>query len=242
VTALAPIVGYVPRACLPAKRRIVLALPCGAAVLFGLVSRVFDGEPAARFADVLSVGLFGLCLPLGALVIGDAVLGAEVRSAVFGFTWLSPVPWWQIVVGRWLGGWAIAVATIVPAFALGAIVAGAPSAIAPLVFATSAGLAAHIALFVLIGCTTRRAAVWSLAIVLLVERLLGAVLTGIAQLSPTWMARAVYADLGPLADDLHRSGIPEGAGAIVRLVLLTAAFLAVATWRIGKLQLTGARD
>ena len=57
---------------------------------------------------------------------------------------------------------------------------------------------AYVAIFIAIGCLTRRTAVWSLAFVFLVERLLGAALTGIAQLSPTWESRAIF--LGYLDD------------------------------------------
>ena len=66
----------------------------------------------------------------------------------------------------------------------------------------SAAAGAYIALFVLIGAAVQRAALWSLAIVLLGERLLGDALAGIAQLSPQWLARTAYAGLGPDADDL----------------------------------------
>ena len=52
--------------------------------------------------------------------------------------------------------------------------------------AAAVGSVAYVAVFIAIGCFTRRTAVWSLAFVFLVERLLGAALTGIAQLSPTW--------------------------------------------------------
>ncbi|MFP5321908.1 MAG: hypothetical protein ACLGIC_08675, partial [Acidimicrobiia bacterium] len=111
----------------------------------------------------------------------------------------------------------------------------------PIALAAAAGTAAHIALFVLVGALTRRAAVWSLAIVFVVERLLGAVLSGIAQLSPTWQGRAVFAGLADLRD-LRRSGVPEGWEAVVRLGLLTAVFLVVASFGLRRLQLTGARD
>ena len=37
---------------------------------------------------------------LTCLVLGDAILGAEVRSGVFAFTWLSPVSYRTIVAGR----------------------------------------------------------------------------------------------------------------------------------------------
>ena len=71
-------------------------------------------------------GLFTLVLPLASLVVGDAVLGAEVRKGTFHFTWLSPVPRWQIAVGRWLGGWSLVALTVAPAFALAAVIAGSP--------------------------------------------------------------------------------------------------------------------
>jgi hypothetical protein len=105
-----------------------------------------------------------------------------------------------------------------------------------------AAAAAYIGLFVMIGCTTRRAAVWSLAAVLLVEDLLGAALAGIAQLSPAWEGRAAYAVLGPGADAILRSGIPNGWGAVVRLVVITVVTLAVASWRLRHLRLTGPED
>ena len=75
----------------------------------------------ARFANVAAEGIFSLLMPIAALVIGDAVLGAEVRAGTFHFTWLSPVPIWQIVVGRWLGGSFVALVTIAPATALAAV-------------------------------------------------------------------------------------------------------------------------
>ena len=132
-------------------------------------------------------------MPIAALVIGDSVLGAEVRAGTFHFTWLSPTPTWQIVLGRWLGGSIVALVTIAPACALAAVVAGAPDS-------AGAGVRRRrrrqrrrtSRCSSPIGCLTRRTAVWSLAFVFLVERLLGAALTGIAQLSPTWESRAIF--------------------------------------------------
>ena len=91
----------------------------------------------------------------------------------------------------------------------------------------------------LIGCVARRAAIWSLAIVFFVERLLGSTLSGIAQLSPMWESRAVFAGLGPGTDDLQREGIPEGWGAVVRLAIITVVMLLLASWRLRHLRLTG---
>ena len=84
---------------------------------------------------------------------------------------------------------------------------------------------------------------WSLAIVFLVERLLGAALTGIAQLSPTWESRAVFVGLlDDPPDRLVREGIPTGGAAVVRLAIVTAVALVVAAWRMRHMRLSGASD
>ena len=109
--------------------------------------------------------------------------------------------------------------------------------------AASVEAISYIAVFIAIGCLTRRTAVWSLAFVFLVERLLGAALTGIAQLSPTWESRATF--VGLLDDPperLVREGIPSGGSAIVRLLVVSAVALAVASWRMRHLRLAGAAD
>src|SRR5690606_26562048 len=115
---------YTLRTSLPGRRRWGLILPCLGAVGFGAINRVIPGSAADNFADMAAVGLFGLVLPITALVVGDAVLGAEVRRGSFTFTWLSPVPAWQIVLARWLGGTAIAAPAMAAAFALAAVAGG----------------------------------------------------------------------------------------------------------------------
>ena len=105
------------------------------------------------------------------------------------------------------------------------------------------GGATYVAVFIAIASLTRRTAVWALAFVFLVERLLGSALTGIAQLSPTWESRAIF--LGYLNDvpsRIVRTGIPQGGAAIVRLVIVTIVVLAVAIWRISHMRWAGASD
>lgn len=242
-SAMGPLVAYTLRACFPAKRRIGMVVPCAGAVLFGLLALAIDEPREIAFTRVASVGIFGLVVPLAALVIGDAVLGAEIRAGTFHLTWMSPVPMWQVVVARWLGGCVVAVLTLVPACALAALVAGSPGAAWPAALAAAVASIAYVAVFVAVGCIAKRAAVWSLAIVFLVERLLGAALTGIAQWSPTWLSRQVFLEYAPgVLRSFPRSGIPTGVGAVVRLAILTVVALAVAAWRLPRLELSGASD
>ncbi len=234
---------YTLQSCFPRKRWMAVIVPCAGALLFGLFAYAVE-EPSQRaFATVAADGIFGLVLPIAALVIGDSVLGAEVRSGTFHFTWLSPTPTWQIVLGRWLGGSVVALLTIAPAAALAAIIASSPESAVAAFVAAAVGGAAYVAVFIAIASLTRRTAVWSLAFVFLVERLLGSALTGVAQLSPTWESRAIF--LGYLDDvpsSIVRDGIPQGGAAIVRLAIVTVVALGVAVWRIGHMRWAGASD
>jgi ABC-type transport system involved in multi-copper enzyme maturation permease subunit len=237
------IIRYTFQSCFPRKRWVAVLLPCVGAVLFGLLSYTVNDSPERAFGNVAADGIFGLVLPIAALIIGDSVLGAEVRAGTFQFTWLSPTPAWQIVLGRWMGGSIVALLTIAPACALSAVVADTPRTADAAFVAAAFGSVAYVAIFIAIGCLTRRTAVWSLAFVFLVERLLGAALTGIAQLSPTWESRAIFvAYLDNRPARLVREGIPQGASAATRLVLVTIVALIVAAWRIRHLRLSGATD
>jgi ABC-type transport system involved in multi-copper enzyme maturation permease subunit len=234
---------YTLQSCVPPRRWAAVLLPCAGALLFGLLARAVDEPTDRAFANVAAEGIFALLMPIAALVVGDSVLGAEIRAGTFHFTWLSPTPTWQIVLGRWLGGSFVALVTIAPSCALAAVVAGSSGSAGPAFIASAVGSVAYVALFITIGCITQRTAVWSLAFVFLVERLLGAALTGIAQLSPTWESRAIfvgYLDNPP--NRLVRDGIPQGGDAIVRLVIVTIVALLLANWRMGHLRLSGAAD
>ena len=230
------------RVCVPPKRWALLGLPVIGAVLFGLLARVVDDPTPEGAFNSVTEGLFGLVLPFVCLVVGDAVLGAEMRSGAFALTWLSPTPVTTIVLARWLAGWCIAAVALAPAMALAALAAGVPDAVGPLVLATVGAAGAYIALFVLVGASVQRAALWSLAIVLLGERLLGAALAGIAQLSPQWLARTAYGGLGPDADNLLRSGVPGGSGALVRMAVVAAICLWLSVRRVRRPRLVGAPD
>ncbi len=239
---LLALVGYTLRACLSARRWLAILLPAAASVLFGFLASTVDGTAVDAFASVAATALFGLVLPVTCLVIGDAVLGAEVRSGSFAYTWMAPVPTWQIAVGRWLGGSIPAAGCLAVAFASAAVVAGAPESAAPIAVAAVFGAQAYVAVFIAIGCITKRAAVWSLAFVFLVERLLGAALAGIAQLSPSWEARAAFIGMSDARDDFFRDGIPHGTDALIRLSLISAVALILASHRLQRLQLTGSAD
>ncbi len=238
---LLAIVRYTVRACVPAQR-LLLLLPVAGALLFGLLARIPDDVAAVAFARVGGTAIHTLVLPITCLIVGDALLGAEIRSGVFAFTWLSPVSYATIVVGRWLGGCAIAAAILVPAAAASAIVAGAPSSALAAALAAMAGAGAYLALFIAIGAGFKRPVVWSLVLVIIIERLLGAALAGIAQLSPGWLAQSVLVGLTADGAGLARKGVPAGWPAVGRLVLVAIVGLTIAARRLRSLRPASSAD
>jgi hypothetical protein len=234
--------GYTVRACVPRRRRWMLVLPAAGAVLFGLLANIADGDSASNFGAA-SAGIFSLVLPLGCLVLGDAVLGAEVRSGTLALTWLSPVPFRSIVLARWLGGWLMAATVLAPAGALACVVAGQAHAAPAMALASALGSAAYVAVFVLLGAVTRRAAVWSIAFVLLGERLVGTALASVAQVSPMWLSRTTFDGLTTIGEyQIVRRSLPYGWPAGARLAAITLVALLVAGRRLGRMRLTGAED
>jgi hypothetical protein len=245
------LVGYTLQACLPRKRWFGVLLPCIGAVAFGWLSTLFDTQPAEAFGIVARLGLFPLVLPLTCMVIGDAVLGADMRAGTFPLTWLSPVPLRNIVLARWLGGWIVALVTLVPALVLAAMVGGFGDTAGAMALAGAAGSAAYIAVFVAQAAFVRRSALWALAVVFVAERLLGPTLSGVAQFSPGWLSQQVYAGMdlpfwqgwcdSIFYDNgcLVREGVPVGWSAVVRLAGMTVVLLVVATRGLRRLRPTG---
>lgn len=88
----------------PLKRWAAVVLPCAGVLLFALLAHAADASADRAFANIAAEGTVGLVVPIAALVIGDSVLGAEVRSGRSQFTWLSPAPTGQIVAARWPAG------------------------------------------------------------------------------------------------------------------------------------------
>ena len=202
------------------KRWAAVLLPCAGALLFGLLAHAVDDTAERAFANVAAEGIFGL-------VDADRRARHRRRRARRRGA-RRHVPLHVAVAGADVADRARALARRLARrrssrsprpCALAAVVAGAPGErrrrrSSPPPSAASS----YVAVFIAIGCLTRRTAVWSLAFVFLVERLLGAALTGIAQLSPTWESRAIF--VGLLDDPpsrLVRDGIPQGGAAVVRL-------------------------
>jgi ABC-type transport system involved in multi-copper enzyme maturation permease subunit len=230
MSAFAPLVAYVLRAGRP-RRWWVALLPTAIAVLLALLARRGGGTPEHDFVTVVGIAICTVLLPLTCLVVGDAVLGAELRSGTFALTWLSPVPVWLIVFARWFGALLLVLAAVVPAVVVASIAAGAAGAGAPAVGSVVLGAAAYLAVFMLFGAVFRRSLAWSLAFIVIFERFLGAALSSIASLSPSWLSFGLLADW---TGEYSTDDLTAGTEAVVRLLVLTAIGLLIAARKVAR--------
>src|SRR4051812_18156052 len=107
MTVLRALLLYAIRLIVP-TRRLLLVLPLAGGALFGLLALLSPRPPLQAYDDVTRAAIHTVVLPLTCLVLGDAALGAELRSGSFSLTWLSPVRRSSIVLTRWCGAMAMA--------------------------------------------------------------------------------------------------------------------------------------
>ena len=238
------LIRYTVQACIPRPQRLGLGGCAALALVFGLLARVANtahGGEGNVVVGVAATSLFGLVLPLACLVIGDALLAADIRRGTFLYTYLSPAPLAAVVLGRFIGGVLVATSILVPSFTLAVVIGGDASAAAGIAAATFLSLAAYLAIMLCLGAAFRRATVAALVFVLLIERLLGTAVASIAQWTPVWLgANSFVGWSGAVLGT--RDGVPSGGRAVINLVAITVVGLVIATWRLSKLRLSGASD
>lgn len=231
MSAFGPMVAYVLRSARPRHWWVAL-LPTVITVLLALLARRGDGTAEHDFVAVVAIALCTVLLPLTCLVIGDSVLGAELRSGTFALTWLAPVPVWLIVLARWTGALLLVGAALLPAVLVAAVVADASGAGPPVLTSVLLGAAAYLAVFMMFGAVFRRSLAWSLAFIVVFERFLGAALTSIASLSPSWLSFGLLADWTDAY--VTPDGMATGREAVVRLLVLTVVGLLVTTRKVAR--------
>ena len=96
---------YTLQSCFPRKRWVARAVPCAGALLFGLLAHAVD-ETAQRGVRRTSppTASSGSCCRSPRSSSATPCSAPRCAAGTFHFTWLSPTPTWQIVLGRWLGG------------------------------------------------------------------------------------------------------------------------------------------
>jgi ABC-2 type transport system permease protein len=166
------------------RRRFLLLFPLPI-LLVGLavLSRGF-GVNAQEWAWPVLGGLgFAVLLPVTALIVGTGVLGAEIDDGTVVHILAKPLPRWRIVLPKLAVATGVtALTAAIPLYVAGVLAGGVRLGLA-LIVGAAVGALAYSALFLALSLLTRRPVLVGAVYVLIVEGLLGNIISGTRVLS-----------------------------------------------------------
>lgn len=184
--AAMPIVGVTLRGLLGRRRTLLMLLLVALPVLIGLLIRLSDSRIGVdRILDAMIVQTV---LPLVALVLGTAALGAELEDGTAVYLMIKPVPRWRIVGAKMLVAAGLTVVLVVPSTVLAGLLAGGIGSTAlgttfGFAVAVAVGGTAYACVFVGLSAFTSRALVLGLGYTMIWEGVLAGLLEGTRFLS-----------------------------------------------------------
>jgi ABC-2 type transport system permease protein len=186
------LISLTARQLLGRRRTVVMALALALPVLIAVVYRVAGGPDPGDSSQEFALSLvdqliFALLLPLVALVLGTAALGAEIEDGTAVFLLTKPVERWRIIAVKIGVAATTTIVLVVPATMLTAWIAQGSLTSDRLVLGVglSAAVASvlYCAVFVALSAVTSRALVIGLAFVFVWERIVTSIFTAFRWLS-----------------------------------------------------------
>ena len=178
-------IAWITARALLGRKRVLLLLPFPVLVVgLTLIAHALRPDAADQWGPVIVDGLgLGVLLPVTALIVGTAVLGAEIEDGTILHILAKPLPRREIVLAKLVvSAGIIGTVAAVPMFVAGTVAQSARFGLALAVACFVAALA-YAALFLALSLLTRRPVLIGLAYVLLWEGLLGNLLASTRELS-----------------------------------------------------------
>ena len=240
------IVRTTTRAVLGRRRIIPVVLFLAIPIALSLLARSTAADDFTGMQEA-SIGLLDalvvrVVLPLVALFIGTAVIGAEVDDGTIVFLLVNPVPRWEIVAAKLFVAELITLVMVVPAAALsGAIlVVGTPGVDASIAVGFTVGVAVgavvYVAIFLAMSVVTTRALALGLGYVLIWEGFLASLFAGTRNLSVREYSLSIAQQVAGV--DLTSGQAIAPALAVVMSVVVTVVAVAIAIRKLGSFSIT----
>jgi ABC-2 type transport system permease protein len=234
------------RQLLGRRRTVLLILLAAIPVLLAVVFRAANDDDLSGFTSgVLDAVAVTLLLPIVAVLFGTAAFGAEIEDGTILYLLAKPISRWAVVAAKFIGA-----AGITALLGLLSVLVSGAIELSPLgetgAEATRAFLAAmlvgsmcYVAVFLALSLFTRRALLIGLVYVLVWEGALSALLPGIANLSIRQYALGVGSAFWTIGTDEARLA---PSTALPLAIIVVAAALVIATWKLMRFELPGGTD
>ncbi len=203
-------VAWITARALLGRRRVLLLLPFPVLVIgLTLIAHGVRPDAVDQWGPVIVDGLgLGVMLPVTALIVGTAVLGAEIEDGTILHILAKPLPRRQIILAKFaVSAAVIGTVSAVPMFVAGLVAQSARFGLAVAVGCFVAALA-YSAVFLVLSLLTRRPVLIGLGYVLLWEGLLGNLLASTRVLSIHQYALTVAARIAPTSLLHSHVGLP----------------------------------
>jgi ABC-2 type transport system permease protein len=213
-------IAWITARALLGRRRVLLLLPLPVLVIgLALIGHAVAADRQHDWVGAIVDGLgLAVMLPVTALIVGTAVLGAEIEDGTIVHILAKPLPRHEIILAKLAVAVGItSTVCAIPMFVAGTVAVSVRFGVAVGVASVVAAIA-YSAVFLVLSLVTRRPVLVGLVYVMLWEGLLGNLLASTGELSVHQYALTIATRLAPT--DLLRShvGFPTA-------VVMSAIFL-----------------
>lgn len=197
------------------------------------------GEAELLYSDILST--VGFSYAIAVLILTVATLREERDAGTLPYIYMRPIGRWSMAVSSIAAGIAAALTLAIGGWlvsVLAVLLAGAAIEVAlPGIVQFAAAGIGYAAVFVPLGYLIPRSVLVGLGYIVVVESILAAVVTGLAQLSIWRIALSVYADITAYWDPDSAGEVlgpvtPGVGGGLAKLVVVLALGFVVLTWAL----------
>lgn len=214
---------------------VLLALPV-LLVLLAVLVRTLTGEAISARLVLVEVGL-AVVVPIVALLAANGVLGPEIDDGSVVYLLSTPVSRYVVAASKWATAAAVSVVLSAGGLAAAAVAGGVSSGwVVASGVAGAIGAVLYTALFTFMSSATRHGMVAGLLYALVLERALGALLTGLRYVS----VQSITQRLAEAVGDIDMPVADMGLGyAVVAAVVVLVGGVGAAGWRLQRFQLRG---
>lgn len=226
-------------------------LPVVLALVVRLVSRFEGAPPPELYGAFLQVILVQTIVPLVSLVMASAVVAEEIEDRTITYLFTRPIPRPAILIGRWFAA-ALPIALFLCASAVGVVQllqgAGKPGEVQDwmpagfqgrILVTVTLGAVVYSALFAACGALFKRPMLIGLGYTFVYENFLGNLPGSNQKATVLFYLRSYLLEphqtlFGELSQEIFQTPPMAPGAAVVRLALILAVALALASWRFTK--------
>lgn len=218
---------------------LLALVPLGIAIIYRVGDHLDQHDWTAN--ALLDGIVITTVLPLACLILGTAALGSEIEDGTAVYILAKPIPRREIIIAKFAASALIVAAFIVPSAAISTLIALSGDSnsglTAAIVAATSIGVVAYSAVFILLSIVSSRSLIFGLGYVFIWEGIVTQLFGGTRVISIRQYCLGI-ADLITTVDTDVFDAKLNGIAALILAAIATTAALYLATRRLQRLELT----